>query len=183
MEAVNELSQVRKYEITKMGEIVEYVAVSILAIAIPLFLQGPQLLVGSVVNAALIMGAINVKGFKKLVPLIILPSIAALMGGLLFAEITPALFYMLPFIWLGNASLVYNIKNRHIKKKNKYLATLGFAATNKTLIIGGGALVLTLLGVVPAKFLILMGVFQLITALIGGLLVIPTNMLYKKYSK
>lgn len=180
---LNEISQVRKYEIPEVSEVIEYITLILLAVAIPFFLQGPQLLVGVVVNFALIIAAINVKGMGKLIPLILLPSVSALAAGVLFAEVTHTILYMIPFIWAGNAALVFNIKNRHVRRNEKYIPSLAFAAGVKVLIIASGALILTALGLVPLKFLIAMGVLQLVTALSGGILVIPANLIYKKISK
>lgn len=179
MKNLSVISEVRMYEIPRVSETVEYILLSIIAFIIPLFLQGPQLLVGTVVNCMLIVTAINIKGMKKLIPLIVLPSISALIGGYLFGGFTYALLYMLPFIWMGNALIVFMFKYMHVQNKKNYMVSLGISTLMKVLVIFLAAFVLVQLGLVPTKFLIFMSLLQLVTAFLGGVLALPVNLIYK----
>ena len=54
-----------------------------------------QLIVGTIVNTALVMTAINLKGWKKIVGIITLPSISSLLGGYIFKTASPFMIYMI----------------------------------------------------------------------------------------
>jgi hypothetical protein len=134
---------------------------------IPFFIGHPQLAVGIIINAMLIVSALNLKGWK-LAPIIILPSIAMLARGALFGQFTIFLLYMIPFIWIGNFILVYNFKYFKLKRKSNYWLTLVLGAFFKSGFLFLSALVLFYLGLIPVVFLIAMGIMQLVTALLGG---------------
>ena len=59
-----------------------------------------QIIVGSIVNIALIVTAINVKGWKKIAGIITLPSISAILGGYVFKTSAVYMCYMIPAIWV-----------------------------------------------------------------------------------
>jgi len=145
----------------------ELIILSTLAIITPIFLKHPQLLVGVVINALLIKGALSLKKYQ-LIPLIVFPSIGVVLGGVLFSSLTKFVFIIMPFIWIGNAILVYFFKN----KKFKYLPNLFLASLTKTAFLFISALILYSLHLVPKLFLTTMGYLQFITAILGGILIL-----------
>ncbi len=134
-----------------------------LAFLIPLFFGHPQVVVGTVINALLIVSALNLKWYKVM-PIILLPSLGALTRGALFGPFTMFLVYMIPFIWIGNSILVLVFK----KLKLNYFFTLVIGAGLKALFLFLSAVVLFKLNLVPVIFLTAMGIMQFITALSGG---------------
>lgn len=155
------------YSLTRIQEYVEMALYATISFSLPFLLGHEQLLVGSVVNCALVLAALNLKG-SRLLPVIILPSIGAYLAGLIFGASSPALLYMLPFIWAGNALFVLAMKWLVLDRKANRAAALGIGATAKAAFLFLSALALLSLSVVPAAFLAAMGVFQLATALAGG---------------
>jgi len=134
---------------------------------VPFSLGHPQLLVGSVVNTVLVLSAMQF-GFRKTVPLLFAPSIAVLARGLVFGPFTPFLAVMLPFIWAGNVLLVWIVSEFYRNKRNNYGITLGAAAGAKTSFLFSSAYALVSLSILPPLFLATMGLDQLVTAVIGG---------------
>lgn len=130
---------------------------------IPFLLGHPQWLVGTIVNAGLVLTALNLKGLKVLPP-ILLPSLAVLARGAIFGPFTPALLYMVPFIWLGNGILVNSFQSF------KPSIALFVGALGKAGFLFTSAFLLNKIGLVPPLFLTAMGIMQLYTALSGGLI-------------
>lgn len=159
----------------------EFFGLAFIAVFIPLVFKHPQIVVGSVVNFALIFAAINVRGVHKMLPLIVLPSISALAYGVLFGPFTIFLIYMLPFIWIGNTTLVILFKYLYVSKRINYGITLIVVALIKAGFLFGCALLLVELAVVPEVFASAMGLIQLETAVIGGLFALTVNLTYKHY--
>jgi hypothetical protein len=157
----------QEYQLSRAQEYVEMALYSIIAFSLPFVLGHEQLLVGGAVNCALVLAALNLKG-ARLLPVIILPSVGVFFAGLVFGSLTPALLYMIPFIWAGNALLVVCIKYLVLDKKTNRVAALGAAATAKAIFLFLAAFALLTFGMVPAAFLAAMGIFQLATALAGG---------------
>ncbi|MBU0574570.1 MAG: hypothetical protein ABIJ26_06880 [Candidatus Margulisiibacteriota bacterium] len=170
----------RAYEISKTAEMIEYIALAVIAIALPLVLKHPQLLVGSAVNFALILAAINMRGWPKMLPLIILPSVSALAGGYLFGVFTAEQAYFIPFIWIANTLLVLLIKKLYVSQKKNYLAAITAAGIMKAGFLFAAALALSALVEIPVVFLTAMGGLQLITVLIGGLAAWPVSALIER---
>lgn len=139
------------------------------AFLIPLLIGHPQILVGILVNSALILCALFLD-FKGTLPVIMLPSLAVLSRGLIFGPFTIFLVYMVPFIWLGNAILVYSMKYLFCNKKISYFISLGVGSVLKTAFLFTSAYVLYSLNLIPAALLVPMGMMQLTTAVIGGIL-------------
>lgn len=160
---LNEVS----FDFKEQYENVELVIYSLLAFAIPFVFSQPQLFTGAVVNAFLILAAMRLRGWKVL-PVVMLPSVAAFLNGMVFGPMTIFLLYLMPAIWLGNFLLVYLFKNLNIEKKMNYWATLGIATIAKAALIFAGTLLLLNFGVIPAALLTAMGILQIATALIGG---------------
>ena len=115
----------QEYSLTRLQEYVEMLVYATISFSLPFLLGHEQLLVGAAVNCALVLAALNLKG-ARLLPVIILPSIGAFLAGLVFGAASPALLYMIPFIWVGNAVLVLCIKYFVLDKKTNRFAALGF---------------------------------------------------------
>lgn len=137
MEKENTLSK-NMYDYSKGAEIINLVLIGISALVVPTFLAkilisifgansfialNSQIIVGSIVNIALITTAINIKGWKKIIGIITLPSISAILGGYIFKTASVYMCYMIPAIWLGNFALVYFYKELLLKRKINYFIT------------------------------------------------------------
>jgi hypothetical protein len=157
----------QEYSLSHVQEYVEMVIYAAIAFAIPFVLGAPQLLVGSVVNCALVLAALNLRG-KRLLPVILLPSIGAYATGMLFGVASSALLIMIPFIWIGNSILVFTMKKLTLSMKKNRIVSLGIGAGAKAGFLFLAAFVLFSFGFLPAVFLTAMGILQLATALIGG---------------
>lgn len=140
---------------------IEFLLYASVAFFVPLFFNHPQLLVGSCVNAALYLGA-GLR-FKKTLPLIFLPSLALLLSGIIFKELSIFLIYMLPFIWVGNLIFI------QVVRKMAGIQQIMIAPVLKALFLFLSAFSLFTLGLIPVQFLSAMGLMQLYTGLIGAL--------------
>ena len=165
------------HEFREEYENIELFVYSLAAFGIPFLFPQPQLLTGTLVNAFLIMAALHFRGWKVL-PLVMLPSAATVLNGVLFGPFTVFLLYMMPFIWLGNFALVYLFKRLHIANKTNYFLTLGVSALAKAGLLFGVALLLVDANVLPAAFLTAMGVLQLGTAIAGGIIAFGMRTIY-----
>lgn len=162
-----EFWNMREYEFSQLHENVEFAVYCMLSFFVPFFLAGPQLLVGSIVNCALVLGALNLRGWK-IMPIILLPSIGVLFAGIIFSELTSSLIYMMPFIWAGNAILVLAVKYLALRKNMNKVSALVLSSVMKAGLMFVSAFALSVYGFVPAALLGAMGILQLQTALIGG---------------
>ena len=178
---LNRLVNMRLYETSRTVEVAEFIGLAALAVLVPLLLSSNQLLAGSAVNFMLIMAAINVRGWKKIIPLIALPSISAAAFGFLFGGLTSFLFYLVPFICIGNLLILFIFKLLYVSKRNNYFTVLATAAVLKSGFLFIAALILVEFSVIPPAFLIAMGVMQLSTAMMGGVLAFPVNAAYRRY--
>ena len=156
------------HEFREKYENIELILYSTAVFLIPLLVSHPQMLTGTLVNAFLIMAALHFKGWKA-APIVILPSVAAVLSGVLFGPFTIFIVYMMPVIWIGNLVLVYLFKYLHMMKNMNYWAALGGSALAKSALLFGAAFVLVNLSMLPAVFLTAMGVLQLGTAIAGGI--------------
>jgi hypothetical protein len=157
----------QEYSLSRAQEHAEMLVYATISFSLPFLLGHEQLFVGSVVNCALVLGALNLSG-ARLLPVIVLPSIGAYLAGLIFGAASSALLCMIPFIWLGNAVLVLAIKYFVLDKRTNRVAALGIGAFAKAAFLFLSAAALLSFGMVPAAFLTAMGIFQLATALAGG---------------
>ncbi len=135
---------------------------------VPFTIGHPQLLVGIVVNATLILGAVELESVRKTVPLLFAPSLGVLARGLIFGPFTPFLAIMLPFIWLGNAILVFGISEFYRKRRINYGITLSAFSAAKAGFLFSIAFIFVSAAILPPVFLSAMGATQLVTALAGG---------------
>lgn len=168
------------YVTSQTFEYMEFFVLTAIAFLVPLLLRHPQLLVGAVVNFMLVMAATNVRGWGKILPLIVLPSLAAAAGGLLFGPFTVYLLYMAPFIWVGNAIFVFTFKYLYVAQANSFVPTLVAAVLLKTGFLYGTALLLINLSVLPPVFAGAMGLTQLYTAAMGGVGALLATLGYRK---
>jgi len=161
------------YDLKRIEENIQMIILSMTVFFLPFVLGHPQILVGVIVNAMLIVGATYLKG-HKLLPLILLPSLGVLTAGVLFGTYTIFLLYLIPFIWLGNAVYVYVYKYVIFKEntwKNNFFG-VGVASILKAGFLFGVTFLLVQFAIVPSMFLTVMGVLQLTTALIGGIVAV-----------
>ena len=166
---INKLANLQKYEWSMKSEAIEIVLYSLVGFFLPFMLAHPQWLVGTIVNAMLISAAMSVRGYK-LLPVILLPSIGVVAAGMIFGMFTPFLFYMIAFIWIGNALLVGIFKFFNVHKKWDYASTLIIGAGVKSLFLFIAAFVLFKFGLIPVVFLSAMGIMQWVTVMSGGVL-------------
>lgn len=171
---------------SKQIDIMQIILICIGALIVPTFLASiltkvfgvnsfvathSQIIVGSIVNTALIVTAINVKGWKKIVGIITLPSISTILGGYVFKTASVYMAYMIPAIWIGNFAIVYLYKELLLNKKINYFVTGIISIFIKVLVIFGGFSALNAFGIFPEKLVqnlqIAMGQTQAITAVIG----------------
>jgi len=152
----------------------------VLAFAIPLFISGPQWLTGTVVNTLLFLVVSQNLGRKNWLPVAILPSLAAVSHGLLFGKFTPFVLYFLPFIWIGNLLLMFSF-NKLIKFLPLTISII-FSSLIKSFWLYLFASMYFQLKLVPAVFLTSMGIFQLITAIFGGIIALKIKTVFVKDS-
>jgi len=134
VEKENILSKGMK-DYSKEIEIIQLILIGLITLLVPTFLAKllnytfgansfiathSQIIVGSIVNTALIISAINIKGWKKIVGIITLPSISAILGGYVFKTASVYMCYMIPAIWFGNFALIYLYKELLLKRKKNY---------------------------------------------------------------
>ncbi len=201
MERENVLNKsMRDY--SKQIDIMQIILICIGALIVPTFLASlltkvfgansfiashSQIIVGSIVNTALIVTAINVKGWKKIVGIITLPSISTILGGYVFKTASVYMAYMIPAIWIGNFAIVYLYKQLLLNKKLNYFVTGAIAIAVKVAIIFGGFSLLNIIGIFPEKLVqnlqIAMGTTQGITATIGVIISYTIYLANKKTIK
>lgn len=173
-------------DFSKQADIIQTIILFLVAFLVPTFLgklltlifgaesviaTNSQLVIGSIVNAALVITATNIKGIAKIIGIVTMPSISAILGGYVFHTASVYAIYMVPAIWVGNFALVYAYKFIMLgKKKNYFLAGLvGIVA--KVAIIFGCFSILKAFSLFPEKIATAlqaqMGLTQAITATIG----------------
>ena len=172
----------QEYKLGFIQENIEMVAYTLVCFFVPFMLAHPQFLVGTMVNAALILGALNVRTYK-LLPIIIMPSAGVMTAGMIFGQFNVFMLYMMPFIWAGNFVLVYAFKRLNLLKKINKWIVLGIGASAKTIFLFSIAFVLVKSAVLPAVFLTAMGLLQLYTAISGGIAAFGIQYFKKRYFK
>jgi hypothetical protein len=146
-----------------------FITLSFCSFAIPFSLGHPQLLVGSLVNAALFLSALLLPQ-RLFLPIIFFPSLAVLSRGLIFGPLTPFLIYTIPFIWLGNFLLIVSFKKIIAVSQANFALSIISASILKMTFLYLSASLLFKLSLLPKLFLTTMGPVQGITALTGGLI-------------
>lgn len=178
-------------QLSKIGEIIEIVCICLGVFAIPLVVpqllstifgatsfiaSNSQYIVGSLVNALLILAGINTDGWKKVIGIVTLPSISALIGGLVLKASSIYTVYMIPAIWLGNFAIIYLYRYLFVKKNFNYILSSVIAIIAKCAAIYAGFNLLVLANIIPSGnkvFTVLnaaMGLNQLVTATIGAVI-------------
>lgn len=176
----------RVKDFSKNADLIQTIAIFLLALLVPTFLgqliksifgaqsiitQNSQLIVGSVVNTALIVCALNLKGWKKILGVVTMPSISTMLSGYVFKSASVYMVYMIPAIWIGNFALVYAYKLIMLSKEKHYFLAGIAGIVTKVLVIAGGFMILKAFNIFPAKLVTTlqtaMTTTQLITATIG----------------
>lgn len=185
MEKENVLNRsIRDY--SKTMEAFQIILIGIGALLVPTFLakllniafgansiiaSNSQIIVGSIVNTVLIVTAINIKGWKKIVGIITLPSISAILGGYVFKTASVYMCYMIPAIWLGNFALVYLYKKLLLEKQKNYFLSGITGIIVKVTIIYLSFSAINIFGIFPQKLVqnlqTAMGLTQAVTATVG----------------
>lgn len=153
------------YKFNYIREDIEIVITSMIAFFVPFLIGHPQLLVGVVINFMLIRSAYY-SSLKKTIPIIILPSLAVFFRGMMFGNLTSQLIYLIPFIILGNFTLVFMSK-QYFKKNKNILLNSSKGIIVKVAIIFAGTLLVYVLGLVPLFFLQTMAALQIVTATVA----------------
>lgn len=161
------------YIISKTTEHIEFLVYSMAALVIPFVIWGPQWLVWSLVNTAIVLAALNLKNWKIL-PIIILPSIGVLSRWLIFGPFTVSLLYMAPFIWIGNALLISSMKLKYNKILN-----LIIWISNKVIFLFLVATLLIKLNILPSVFAKSMWIMQLYTVIVWWILALTIHNIKK----
>ncbi|PIS15518.1 hypothetical protein COT62_03240 [Candidatus Roizmanbacteria bacterium CG09_land_8_20_14_0_10_41_9] len=143
------------------------------AFAIPLLVSGPQILTGTLVNSFLFLVVQRKFSRRYFMMVAILPSIGAITHGVLFGPFTPFLLYFLPFIWLGNLTLImaFCLLEKPFEKPIAILTS----SLLKSLFLYAFAFLFVNLRIVPKIFLTSMGIIQFLTAILGGILAISIS--------
>jgi hypothetical protein len=189
-------------DFSKVSEAIQTIIVALLAILVPTFLaklitmifgaesviaNNSQIIVGSIVNTALIITALNLKGWSKTVFVVTMPSVSTILSGYVFKSASPLMTYMIPAIWVGNFLLVFSYKYIvALKEKNYFLGAL-VGIISKVIVIFGFFMILKAFGVFPEKVAVnlqkAMGLIQLITASIGSIIAFVIYKLETKSGK
>ena len=173
-------------DFSKKVDIIQTILIFLVSLLVPTFLgeiitkifgatsvigTNSQIIIGTIVNIALITAAINLKGWAKIIGVVTMPSIATILGGYVFGTASTYMVYMIPAIWLGNFALIYAYKFIMLgKNKNYFLA--GFVGVIvKVAIIFVFFEILNAFGIFPEKLVstlqAAMSTTQLITATLG----------------
>ena len=174
------------YRFSEKFDLIQTIIIGLLAFLVPSFLaqliktifgadniitNNSQIIIGSVVNISLIISALNVKGWKKIIGIITMPSISTILSGYVFKTASVFMVYMIPAIWLGNFALIYFYKLIMLEKKQNYFFAGIVGIAIKVLIIVASFKILNLFNIFQAKLVTnlqtAMGITQLITAIIG----------------
>ena len=183
-------------------EALQIILIGISALLVPTFLarllteifgqnsviaSNSQIIVGSIVNTALIITAINVKGWKQIISIVTLPSISTILGGYVFKIASVYMVYMIPAIWIGNFALVYLYKVLLLKKKLNYFIASIISIAVKVSIIFLSFNLINAFGIFPDKLVQnlqnAMGLTQIITATIGAVITYTVYIANKKEIK
>ena len=190
------------YDFSEKVNIIQTMIIGAIAFLVPTFLaqliqmvfgkqsviaNHSQIIVGSIVNTALIMSAIHIKGWKKIIGIVTMPSISTVLGGYVLGTASVYMVYMIPAIWLGNLALIYFYKLILLEKKKNYFLAGVLGILVKVFVIFGFFEILNAFGIFPAKLVtnlqMAMGLTQLITASIGMLIAFTIYKIEKRKLK
>jgi len=189
----------RVKDFSKGIDIMQTILIFLIALIVPTFLGGilskifgstsvistnSQLIVGTIVNAALVVSAINLKGWAKILGVVTMPSISTILSGYVFGTASVYMVYMIPAIWIGNFALIYSYKFLMLGKNKHYFLAGIVGIIVKVAIIFALFNLINLFGIFPEKFVDnlrnAMGMTQFITATLG---VIAAFVIYKLEKK
>lgn len=173
-------------DFSKTSELVQTIIIALLSLLVPTFLaqiikaifgaesvitSNSQLIVGSIVNTALVMTALNLKGWSKTLFVVTMPSVSTILSGYVFKSASVYMAWMIPAIWVGNFALIFAFKYIMLAKEKSYLLAAIVGIACKVAIIFGFFMILKAFGVFPEKLVTnlqkAMSLIQLITATIG----------------
>ena len=176
----------RVKDFSKGIDIMQTILIFLIALLVPTFLGGilskifgstsvmstnSQLIVGTIVNAALVVSAINLKVWAKILGVVTMPSISTILSGYVFGTASVYMVYMIPAIWIGNFALIYSYKFLMLGKNKHYFLAGIVGIIVKVAIIFALFNLINLFGVFPEKLVEnlrnAMGMTQLITATLG----------------
>ena len=179
----------RVKDFSKGIDIIQTILIFLIALLVPTFFGGilskifgstsvistnSQLIVGTIVNAALVVSAINLKGWAKILGVVTMPSISTILSGYVFGTASVYMVYMIPAIWIGNFALIYSYKFLMLGKNKHYFLAGIVGIIVKVAIIFALFNLINLFGVFPEKLVTTlstaMGTTQLITATLGVIL-------------
>ena len=185
----------RVKDFSKGIDIIQTILIFLIALLVPTFFGGilskifgstsvistnSQLIVGTIVNAALVVSAINLKGWAKILGVVTMPSISTILSGYVFGTASVYMVYMIPAIWIGNFALIYSYKFLMLGKNKHYFLAGIVGIIVKVAIIFALFNLINLFGVFPEKLVEnlrnAMGMTQLITATLG---IIVAFVIYK----
>ncbi len=179
----------KAYELSKIGEIIQIILIVLGALLVPAVVpqllqvlfgktswiaNNSQIIVGSIVNTALIMTGINLKGWRRILLIATLPSLSAIGSGYIFGSLTKVTIFMIPGIWLGNFSLIMLMKYLYTNKGINYVLSAIISIVVKVAIIFGVLNIWMAFSVLPNQGTVArtlrntMGLTQGITATIGA---------------
>lgn len=181
----------KTYEFSKTGELIQTILIILGALLVPAFVpqilqvvfgktswlaSNSQIIVGSIVNTALIMTGLNIKGWRKILLIATLPSLSAIGSGYIFGSLSKVTIFMIPGIWLGNFSLIMLMKYLFANKGINYILSAIISIVVKTVIIFAVLNIWMAFSVLPNQGLVAstlrntMGLTQGITAIIGAVI-------------
>lgn len=185
----------RVKDFSKGIDIMQTILIFLIALLVPTFFGGilskifgstsvistnSQLIVGTIVNAALVVSAINLKGWVKILGVVTMPSMSTILSGYVFGTASVYMVYMIPAIWIGNFALIYSYKFLMLGKNKHYFLAGIVGIIVKVAIIFALFNLINLFGVFPEKLVEnlrnAMGMTQLITATLG---IIVAFVIYK----
>ena len=190
------------FDFSKRSEIVQTIIIALIAFLIPTFLgiaittifgessaiaSNSQIIIGSIVNTMLIVAALNLKGWQKIILIVTMPSISAIFSGVVLKTSAVFAMYMIPGIWIGNFALICVYKYLHAIKRLNYFITAMIAILSKVAIIFGFFSILNIFNMFPEKVVTVMqqsmGVIQLVTATIGAFIAFGIYKLQRNHKK
>ena len=181
----------KAYELSKTGEIIQTILIILGALLVPAIVpqllqvifgktswiaSNSQIVVGSLVNTALIMTGINMKGWRKILLVATLPSLSAIGSSYIFGSLTKVTIFMVPGIWLGNFALIMLMKYLYVNKNINYAISAIISIAVKVAIIFGVLNIWMAFSVLPSEGVVAntlrntMGLTQAITATIGAII-------------
>lgn len=191
-------------QLSRLGEIIQTICIYLGVFSIPLIVpqlltaifggtsiiaSNSQYIVGTLVNTLLILAGVNAKGLKNVIGIVTLPSISALLGGLVLKASSIYTVYMIPAIWVGNFAIIYLYRYLFVKKKLNYIVTSLIAIITKCAAIYAGFRLLVAANIIPGASKVFtalnvaMGTNQLITATIGAVVAFGIIMTMKQVNK